>query len=262
MNDLGLSDHQFRNVSLSIAAIKDRQLDRQAAFILIAAELAESGAQMYANMNVPESYSGRYEFVPVPWMVSFSNPKGLGDDHASIGMLQQQVGPSATVPVDNNSFHKSTVEDDTWGTVAQLMDPHYSAGKFLDHLVGFDYHAVDGWLAAQRVQGSAFPNGSNYHDQWDRAVQLVDAVWDSEAALSLAAREMEREEDNMQPYFMQATDTLKLYLVTTESVKLVQKTEAPFIAAAFGIPNQVRRKKSSREIAIIAAVLGRKNGVL
>ncbi|WP_420174460.1 hypothetical protein [Luteococcus sp. OSA5] len=51
-----------------------------------------------------------------------------------------------------------------WGTVEQIMDPWYSAGKFYDHLV-----KVDGWESgdindvAQQVQRSGVPEGYRKH---------------------------------------------------------------------------------------------------
>lgn len=59
-----------------------------------------------------------------------------------------------------------------WGTVAQILDPTYAAGKFYDRLVtvaGWEDMPV--WQAAQRVQASAFPMA---YAQWeDDATALV-----------------------------------------------------------------------------------------
>lgn len=62
-----------------------------------------------------------------------------------------------------------------WGTLAQVTDPTYAAGKFYDGLV-----AVSGWesmavtVAAQRVQRSAFPNA---YAKWEAtATAAVDAL--------------------------------------------------------------------------------------
>lgn len=63
-----------------------------------------------------------------------------------------------------------------WGTVKQIMDPVYSAGKFYDGLV-----KVKGWKgmpltkAAQTVQRSGFPDA---YAKWETASKdLVEAVW-------------------------------------------------------------------------------------
>lgn len=175
-----------------VAAVQhfpDLRGNKRPAYILVAAALAESGMNMYANVNVPESHAGGYQFVLIPWAIN-TWTKGLGQDHASVGMLQQQVGPSFTKPVDSDPFHASTVQDGTWGTVAQLMDPVYSAAAFLQRLRTAGWQTGDPWAAAQRVQGSAYGGvpskannfsstyGGNYKATFPRAQQLVDAVWD------------------------------------------------------------------------------------
>lgn len=163
-NPGGLTDHQLRNLVGIIDAVKAKDLPVQAAHIVVMACLTESQMQMYANANVPTSVN--YPYVPISW-----EPDGLGHDHASIGMLQQQVGPSYALP------GTSTVDDNTWGTPAQLMDPQYSATQFLNRLVAFDWASMAPWLAAQQVQISAFADGSNYEVEYNRAVSLVDALW-------------------------------------------------------------------------------------
>jgi hypothetical protein len=56
-----------------------------------------------------------------------------------------------------------------WGEADQIMDPHFSTGKFYDALV-----QVDGWqdleitVAAQRVQRSAFPEAYGQHEAESR----------------------------------------------------------------------------------------------
>jgi murein DD-endopeptidase MepM/ murein hydrolase activator NlpD len=88
----------------------------------------------------------------VPESVNYPND-GDGGDHDSIGLFQQR--PSMG-----------------WGTVAQIMDPIYAAGKFYEKLL-----RVDGWEAmsiaeaAQAVQISAFPDA--YADHEDGAWQIA-----------------------------------------------------------------------------------------
>lgn len=82
----------------------------------------------------------------------------LGDrnDHDSIGVFQQRPSQG-------------------WGTVAQLSEPAYQAGKFFDKLL-----TVPGWesmplaQAAQAVQVSAFPDA--YAKWTDDAVHLVEQL--------------------------------------------------------------------------------------
>lgn len=69
-------------------------------------------------------------------------------DRDSVGLFQQRTSQG-------------------WGSVSQIMDPNYSAGKFFDTLRG----AKGGtpWQRAQAVQRSAFADGSNYQAQWGKA---------------------------------------------------------------------------------------------
>lgn len=108
--------------------------------VALATALQESSLHNLANNEeVPES-------------LNYPND-GTGHDHDSIGLFQQR--PSMG-----------------WGTVAQIMDPVYSAGKFYEKLL-----RVDGWEqlsiaeAAQDVQISAFPDA--YADHEDQAWQIA-----------------------------------------------------------------------------------------
>lgn len=70
-----------------------------------------------------------------------SNLKNINyGDRDSLGLFQQR--PSAG-----------------WGTPEQILDPHYSAGKFLDRLAQVpDWQHMPVTVAAQTVQHSAFPD--------------------------------------------------------------------------------------------------------
>ncbi|MFE9694362.1 C40 family peptidase [Micromonospora sp. NPDC005806] len=82
----------------------------------------------------------------------------LGDsnDHDSIGVFQQR--PSRG-----------------WGTVAQLSEPAYQAGKFFDKLLTIpDWETMPLTQAAQAVQVSAFPD---VYAKWtDNALHLVEQL--------------------------------------------------------------------------------------
>ncbi len=76
-----------------------------------------------------------------------------------------------------------------WGTVAQIMDPHYSTGKFYDALV-----KVKGWETgdindvAQAVQRSGYPEA--YRKHVERARVLASALsGETPAAYSCLVRE-------------------------------------------------------------------------
>ncbi len=71
-------------------------------------------------------------------------------DRDSVGLFQQRTSQG-------------------WGSVEEIMDPHYSTDKFYNAL-----KQVDGWqdmevtVAAQRVQRSGFPNAYADHEQEGR----------------------------------------------------------------------------------------------
>lgn len=107
-------------------------MPRQAYVIAIATALQESRLLNLANWGSAESLGLRHD--------------GVGGDYDSVGLFQQR--PSSG-----------------WGTVAQLMDPATSARKFYQALM-----QVAGWqrmpvtVAAQTVQGSAFPDAYAQHE--------------------------------------------------------------------------------------------------
>jgi len=77
-------------------------------------------------------------------------------DRDSVGLFQQRTSQG-------------------WGTVAEIMDPVYSSGKFYDVLV-----TITGWeqmpvtVAAQKVQRSGFPDAYAKHES--KARQIVSAI--------------------------------------------------------------------------------------
>lgn len=77
-----------------------------------------------------------------------------GGDRDSVGLFQQRPSQG-------------------WGTIAQINDPNYAARKFFDALKAVKGRAtLDPWVAAQKVQRSAFSDGSNYHKYWDEAMAI------------------------------------------------------------------------------------------
>jgi len=53
-----------------------------------------------------------------------------------------------------------------WGTAQQVSDPTYAANKFYDSLSKVNFGAMSPWAAAQAVQRSFDPTGSNYQRQY------------------------------------------------------------------------------------------------
>ncbi|NIL74413.1 phage tail tape measure protein [Rhodococcus sp. B10] len=64
-------------------------------------------------------------------------------------------------------------QQEWWGSYEERMDPTIAAGKFYDRLVEFDYDSMDPADAAQRVQQSAFSDGSNYRERAGEADAII-----------------------------------------------------------------------------------------
>ncbi|NJC74048.1 peptidase M23 [Planosporangium thailandense] len=136
----GLSEPEMHNAIAIVRAGQQMNLPKRAFVVAISTALQESHLHNLANPNVPGSMDHPNE--------------GVGYDHASVGLFQQQPN---------------------WGTVDQLMDPMEAARRFYAALV-----AIPGWeqlditVAAQRVQVSAFPDA---YAKWQGlAEQIVNAI--------------------------------------------------------------------------------------
>ena len=133
-----------------VAAVAVARGGDQAAVIALMTGLAESGLRVLSNPNDPAGNA-------------FPN-QGVGSDHASLGIFQQQPW---------------------WGTAAARMEPVASTNLFLDRLLAIpSWQARSPWQAAQSVQASAFSDGSNYHAQLDLAVSILNAVKADSATLN------------------------------------------------------------------------------
>jgi hypothetical protein len=138
----GLDQAQTDNAATIVDVARRRGLPRRAMVVALATALQESDLHNVASTAVPESLGYPHQGVEV--------------DHDSVGLFQQRPSQG-------------------WGTVAQLMDPVYAAGVFLDRLV-----KVAGWesmsvaAAAQAVQRSAFPGAYQKHQPL--AEQVVAAL--------------------------------------------------------------------------------------
>jgi len=80
-------------------------------------------------------------------------------DRDSLGLFQQR--PSAG-----------------WGTPEQVQDPIYATRAFLARLVNVpNWSKLAPWAAVQDVQVSAFPDGSNYQQNWGTMAPLADQLY-------------------------------------------------------------------------------------
>ena len=64
-----------------------------------------------------------------------------------------------------------------WGTAAQLLDPTYATDAFVRRLLQVPgWQTIAPWVAAQAVQRSSDPTGSNYEATWHRAGSVLASV--------------------------------------------------------------------------------------
>lgn len=78
-------------------------------------------------------------------------------DRDSVGLFQQRTSQG-------------------WGSIQQIMDPNYSINKFYDSLAKTNYKAMNPWQAAQSVQKSFDPTGSNYQARYSTAMRAFNAL--------------------------------------------------------------------------------------
>ena len=138
--DLPINTGQFGYASRIIAVGKSMGMSDRDTLIAITVGLTESGLRNLANSNVPESLS-----IP---------NDGVGSDGRSVGVFQQQVG--------------------IWGTAAELMNVDNSARLFYQALAKVQNRdSMSIPAAAQTVQRSAYPDGSNYAKSETLASQIA-----------------------------------------------------------------------------------------
>lgn len=130
---VGLSRQQMDHARTIVETGQEMGLPRRAYVVAVATAMQESRISVLANTNVPRSFK-------------YKPRDGHGSDHDSVGIFQQRV-----------RFY--CVND-----LQYCMDPRFSAMKFYNGL-----KTVKGWqklpvtVAAQRVQGSAFPGAYAKH---------------------------------------------------------------------------------------------------
>lgn len=107
-------------------------------------------------------------------IASVGKARGMGDDAIQIALMTAltESGLRNLNHGDRDSvglFQQRTSQG--WGSVQQIMDPNYSANKFYDTLAKTNYKGMSPWQAAQSVQRSFDPTGSNYQRQYGLAQQ-------------------------------------------------------------------------------------------
>jgi hypothetical protein len=138
----GFDKAQVTNARTIVQTGQKLGLPTRGLLIGLMTAMQESDLYNQASSAVPESFDYPHQ--------------GSSVDYDSCGLFQQRTSMG-------------------WGTVKQIMDPVYSATKFYNGL-----KQVSGWqdmeltLAAQAVQGSAFPYAYAKHE--DRARRLLNAL--------------------------------------------------------------------------------------
>ncbi len=140
----GIDEQQLDHAVTIVETGQEMGLPRRAYVVAIATAMQESRMSVLANTNVPHSFD-------------YQPRDGYGRDHDSVGIFQQRV-----------SYY--CVND-----LAYCMDPRYSAMKFYSGLkqVG-NWEKLPVTVAAQRVQGSAFPD--HYAKHQGAAELIVDSI--------------------------------------------------------------------------------------
>jgi hypothetical protein len=131
----GLAENAVaRNQWLAWYVANKAEANEEVTLALFEALYAEAKFKNLANPKVPSS-------------LSISND-GTGQDHDSVGVLQQRV--------------KKDGSSRGWGNVHQAMDPEHAMGEFLERAKGSRKAGQGAHKVAQSIQRSAFSDGRNY----------------------------------------------------------------------------------------------------
>ncbi len=178
---------QADNAKIVMGIAKTYNLGEKGALIGLMTALAESNLRNYANSGVPISQQN-------PDWLALSEPRPLGNDHDSVGIMQQRVGSGWS------TYGSGTTQDIVW----QLMTPAYAAQAFFGTPKGAqlpaslknpsalkkglqnlssDWTTMDPGAAAQAVQISQFPDA--YNKKKSQAQGLLDKYWADAPAIPL-----------------------------------------------------------------------------
>jgi hypothetical protein len=143
----------IHNATIAYHVAKARNVSDRIMLAMMETGLVETSPGFYnwSNPSVPGSDAVQPNDGAAP----------TGGDHDSVGIMQQR--PSA-----------SGRDGKRWGTVEQLMDPAYAAGRFLDVAVFVEGQGFSGSAGqlAQRVQVSAHPE--RYDAREADAIALIE----------------------------------------------------------------------------------------
>ncbi len=111
-------------------------------------------------------------------IVAVAGERGLGSAGAVVGVMTA-LTESSLINVDYGDgagpdSRGLFQQRDSWGPATVRMDPAGAAGLFFDRLETIEgWQNLSPWVAAQRVQHSAFPDGANYAANYPTAVTVV-----------------------------------------------------------------------------------------
>ncbi|MHB1865225.1 MAG: hypothetical protein ACYCPS_03635 [Candidatus Saccharimonadales bacterium] len=168
---------QTQNAEIIMGIAKTENLGQSAALIGLIVGIDESSLTNLANQNVPLSEQN-------------PNKQGDGSNGTSLGVFQQQI-------TDDWSTFSSNINDPQ--AINQLMTPSYAAEAFFGSPPGASvpsalnkglqnisgWQNMSPWAAAQAVQHSGTPDGSNYEHFVPQAQSLISQYWSSASAVPL-----------------------------------------------------------------------------
>lgn len=183
--DIGAT--QEANAKTLIGVAKTLNIGQQGALIGLMVGLAESGLKNYANTGVPLSMQN-------PSWLALPEPRPLGKDHDSVGIMQQRPSTGWSTIASGDAALSN--RDAIW----QLMNPAYAAQAFFGSPPGSNmppalskglqnkagWQSMSPWIAAQKVQASAFSDGRNYKAKQAQAQQLLGQYWELSPPVGLA----------------------------------------------------------------------------
>jgi hypothetical protein len=134
----GLDQKQMNNALTIVQVGQKLKVPERGLLVAIMTAMQESDLYNQASSAVPESFDYPHE--------------GSSVDYDSCGLFQQRTSMG-------------------WGTVKQIMTPTYSATKFYQGLLQvYGWQNMELTLAAQAVQGSAYPYAYAKHESTARRV--------------------------------------------------------------------------------------------
>lgn len=116
-------------------------------------------ARQIANIGKQRGMSDKGIQIAIMTALAESEMRNISHgDRDSVGLFQQRTSQG-------------------WGSIQQIMDPNYSINKFYDSLGKTNYNNMNPWQAAQAVQRSFDPTGSNYQARYSTAMKAYNAIF-------------------------------------------------------------------------------------